>query len=50
MSPVSESAGAIPHIPYQELQGATNNWDSNTILGKGGFGTVFKGKHYCQYK
>lgn len=40
---MSESAGAIPQISYEELQIATNNWDTKTILGKGGFGIVFKG-------
>lgn len=33
----------LPIIPYEDLQLATNNWDSQTILGKGGFGTVFRG-------
>lgn len=35
--------GGTPHIPYQELTLATNNWDKLNILGKGGFGTVYKG-------
>lgn len=34
---------AIPQIDYQELLEATNNWHESNILGKGGFGTVFKG-------
>lgn len=33
----------IPRIPYEELQKSTNNWNPVNILGKGGFGTVFKG-------
>ncbi|KAB0791798.1 hypothetical protein PPYR_03598 [Photinus pyralis] len=43
MSCVAESAGAIPQIPYEELQNATNNWEPSAVLGKGGFGTVFRG-------
>lgn len=35
--------GGTPHISYQELTVATNNWDKLNILGKGGFGTVYKG-------
>ncbi|XP_039286858.1 interleukin-1 receptor-associated kinase 1 isoform X2 [Nilaparvata lugens] len=40
----SASAEACtPHINYQELEIATNNWDKANILGKGGFGTVYRG-------
>ncbi|XP_046387837.1 mitogen-activated protein kinase kinase kinase 4-like [Ischnura elegans] len=42
-SSVAESYGSIPHIAYKELLMATNGWDKSTVLGKGGFGTVFKG-------
>lgn len=45
ISIVAESAGAIPAIPYDELQKSTNNWDEKTVLGQGGFGKVFKGKY-----
>lgn len=44
---LGDSAGAIPMIPYAILQQATSNWSPTTILGKGGFGTVFKGKWKC---
>lgn len=44
ISSVAESASAIPLIPYEELQKSTNNWDEKTVLGKGGFGKVYKGK------
>uniref|UniRef100_A0A7N0VCX7 Protein kinase domain-containing protein n=2 Tax=Kalanchoe fedtschenkoi TaxID=63787 RepID=A0A7N0VCX7_KALFE len=30
-------------IPFKEIQSATNNFDSEHIIGSGGFGTVFKG-------
>lgn len=30
-------------IPFKELEVATNGWDTSAILGKGGFGTVYKG-------
>jgi hypothetical protein len=43
VSSVTENCGAIPQIDYQELLEATHGWDKHNILGKGGFGTVFKG-------
>nr|BBG28461.1 adaptor protein Pelle/IRAK [Gryllus bimaculatus] len=42
-SDVSTVAESIPLIPYLELESATQGWDKTTIIGKGGFGTVFKG-------
>lgn len=33
----------IPKIDYAELTEGTNNWSDRLILGKGGFGTVFRG-------
>ncbi|CAG7832147.1 unnamed protein product [Allacma fusca] len=40
---LAESFGMLPQIPYSQLVVATKNWDRRNILGKGGFGTVFKG-------
>uniref|UniRef100_A0A1B0DGT2 non-specific serine/threonine protein kinase n=1 Tax=Phlebotomus papatasi TaxID=29031 RepID=A0A1B0DGT2_PHLPP len=39
----TDYASTIPQIEYQELVEATNNWCDKSILGKGGFGTVYKG-------
>lgn len=33
----------LPRIPYEELKEATGNWDETKILGRGGFGCVFRG-------
>lgn len=40
---IQEITSIMPEIDYQELTEATNNWDQNLVLGKGGFGTVFRG-------
>ncbi len=39
----SEYQSVLPMPDYKELEAATNGWNSANILGKGGFGTVFKG-------
>ncbi|XP_059614331.1 serine/threonine-protein kinase pelle [Phlebotomus argentipes] len=39
----SDYASTIPQIDYQELVEATNSWSDKSILGKGGFGTVYQG-------
>lgn len=43
VSSVTENCGSIPQINYQELVEATQSWSVQNILGKGGFGTVYKG-------
>ncbi|KAL9360306.1 hypothetical protein Peur_048429 [Populus x canadensis] len=43
------AAGSLPHpsstrfLAYEELKEATNNFESASILGEGGFGRVYKG-------
>lgn len=34
----------LPQISYEELAIATNAWSKHNVLGRGGFGMVFKGK------
>ncbi|XP_011311741.1 serine/threonine-protein kinase pelle isoform X2 [Fopius arisanus] len=33
----------LPQISYEELSRATDRWNPERVLGKGGFGTVFRG-------
>ncbi|XP_060876745.1 serine/threonine-protein kinase pelle-like [Metopolophium dirhodum] len=39
----SSAEACTPLITYNELKQATNYWNKENILGKGGFGVVFKG-------
>lgn len=43
MSDASTHSSSVPVIPYKELEEATSLWSQDQLLGKGGFGTVFKG-------
>lgn len=39
----SSAEACTPLINYTELEAATNGWDRSCIVGRGGFGTVYKG-------
>ncbi|XP_073963546.1 serine/threonine-protein kinase pelle-like [Choristoneura fumiferana] len=39
-----KNVNAIPVISYDDLKEITNNWSPDNLLGKGGFGQVFKGE------
>ncbi|KMQ86556.1 putative serine threonine-protein kinase pelle [Lasius niger] len=42
-SPLPKTETTLPHASYSELAIATNEWNPHNILGKGGFGTVYRG-------
>ncbi|KOX69995.1 Serine/threonine-protein kinase pelle [Melipona quadrifasciata] len=42
-APTFRTETTIPHVPYNELTIATKEWNAYNILGKGGFGIVYRG-------
>lgn len=41
---IMRDVSAIPKMSYEELKEATYNWSNSNLLGRGGFGQVFKGE------
>lgn len=48
-SPLPKTETTLPHASYSELAIATDGWNQHNILGKGGFGTVYRGTLFNLY-
>lgn len=46
-NPFEAVCTGIPKINYGELKQATSEWNSKNVLGRGAFGTVYRGRFKC---
>lgn len=46
-NPFEAVCTGIPKISYGDLKQATNDWNKDNVLGRGAFGTVYRGRFKC---